>query len=93
MGSFYCNNNQLISLYGAPLVVDHNFSCSNNVLSSLEGLPEYIGGICWVYNNNLTSFCDKFVKINGNFYCDANVASFNKNTNVHLGSSSKIIYK
>jgi hypothetical protein len=43
-GDFYCNDNQLTSLEGAPRHVNGNFSCVENQLTSLEGCPEYVGG-------------------------------------------------
>ncbi len=38
-GSFYCDNNRLISLEGVPSIVGGNFTnCSNNRLTSLQGI-------------------------------------------------------
>ena len=42
-GDFYCGNNQLISLEGAPQVVGRNFYCNDNQLTSLEGAPQKVG--------------------------------------------------
>ena len=41
-GVFYCRNNRLTSLEGAPQSVDGMFSCSNNQLTSLEGAPQTV---------------------------------------------------
>ena len=38
-GHCYCNNNQLISLEGAPSSIGGNFHCYNNQLISLDHLP------------------------------------------------------
>ncbi len=43
-GSFWCVNNKLTSLEGAPIEVGGNFYCSNNELTSLKGAPEKVGG-------------------------------------------------
>ena len=41
-GVFYCRNNRLTSLEGAPQSVVRDFSCSNNQLTSLEGAPQTV---------------------------------------------------
>ena len=43
MKNFNCSNNKLISLEGAPKIVE-SFNCSGNQLTSLEGAPEKVGG-------------------------------------------------
>lgn len=40
---FYCNNNQLTSLEGAPQEVKEDFDCSFNSITSLNGSPKKIG--------------------------------------------------
>ena len=42
-GNFYCDNNQLTSLKGAPSYVRGHFYCSYNSLTSLEFAPSYVG--------------------------------------------------
>ncbi|MFA5754675.1 MAG: hypothetical protein WC905_05030, partial [Patescibacteria group bacterium] len=54
-GDFYCNNNQLTSLQGAPESVGGDFYCSSNQLTSLQGAPESVGGDFYCYQNHLTS--------------------------------------
>ena len=54
-GSFYCFNNQLTSLGGAPQTVGGNFSCSNNQLMSLDGAPQTVGLDFTCSQNQLTS--------------------------------------
>jgi len=45
IGSFWCGNNDLISLKDcAPYYVEDEFSCVSNNLSSLEYGPKYVGG-------------------------------------------------
>lgn len=39
-GSFYCNNNLLKSLEGAPRKVTGAFECQDNFLTTLEGCPK-----------------------------------------------------
>jgi hypothetical protein len=55
-GHFFCSNNELTSLKGAPQTVGGDFSCSYNDLTSLEGAPQTVGGDfnCF-YNYNLKS--------------------------------------
>ena len=55
VGSFYCWNNQLTTLVGAPQEVGSDFYCSNNQLSSLEGAPLEVGVSFYCNNNRLTS--------------------------------------
>jgi len=54
-GNFYCSNNQLMSLSGAPQTVAGGFYCYNNNLTSLEGAPQTVGGYFTCTNNKLTS--------------------------------------
>ena len=59
---FYCWNNQLRTLEGAPRVVGGNFYCYRNPLISLEGVPEVIEGNFLfkntIFSYNLQSFLD-----------------------------------
>ena len=43
-GNFYCNENKLTSLDGAPKSIGGNFDCSGNNLTSLVGSPKFVGG-------------------------------------------------
>jgi hypothetical protein len=43
-GIFYCDNNNLTSLEGAPQSVGGSFYCDNNNLTILEGAPQSVGG-------------------------------------------------
>jgi hypothetical protein len=57
-GSFYCSNQELTSLTGAPFIVDGHFNVSDNKLTSLAGAPRKVGGRFEVKNNQLESlFC------------------------------------
>ena len=71
-GSFYCYNNNLISLEGAPKNVGGNFYCSNNNLASLEGAPEEVGVNFSCFSNSLTSLEGAPKKVGGSFYCHSN---------------------
>jgi len=69
-GSFYCYDNQLTSLEGAPQEVV-GFNCSNNSLTSLEGAPqEVVGFDC--SNNSLTSLEGAPHKVGESFSCEYN---------------------
>jgi hypothetical protein len=71
-GGFYCNNNQLTSLVGAPRSVIGNFSCNNNPLTSLEGAPESVGGHFYCDDNQLTSLVGAPQSVGGDFHCNDN---------------------
>ena len=43
-GVFYCYDNQLTSLEGAPEKVGGDFNCEDNPLKSTKGKPAFIGG-------------------------------------------------
>jgi hypothetical protein len=71
-GRFYCGNNKLTSLEGAPTHVGGGFSCGNNQLTSLEGAPTSVGGDFYCYNNQLTSLEGAPTSVGGDFYCNNN---------------------
>jgi hypothetical protein len=71
-GYFYCIDNQLTSLEGAPSSVGTGFDCSNNQLISLEGCPSSVGGNFYCYNNQLTSLEGCPSSVGGHFYCSNN---------------------
>ena len=43
-GTFYCLENQLTSLVGAPQSVGGGFDCEDNQLTTLVGAPKTVGG-------------------------------------------------
>ena len=71
-GHFFCHNNSLASLEGAPEKVGGSFYCHNNSLTSLKGSPEKVGGDFSCYNNSLTSLEGAPEKVGGNFFCHNN---------------------
>ena len=71
-GDFYCSNNNLTSLEGAPSVVNNDFYCSNNKLTSLEGAPSAVKGDFVCSYNKLTSLEGAPSVVNGGFYCSNN---------------------
>ena len=70
-GSFFCSNNQLTTLAGAPQTVDGNFSCDNNQLTTLAGAPQTVGESFFCYYNQLTSLVGAPQTVDGNFSCDS----------------------
>jgi hypothetical protein len=68
-GGFYCYNNQLTSLEGAPEKVSGDFSCSKNLLATLEGAPQEVGGDFSCANNQITSLEGAPQKVGGDFFC------------------------
>jgi hypothetical protein len=53
--NFYCHNNSLTSLEGAPRNVGGSFYCSHNRLTSLEGAPREVEKSFYCRHNQLTS--------------------------------------
>ena len=74
-GSFYCYNNQLTSLEGAPQTVSGDFYCTGNQLTSLEGAPQTVGGSFYCNVNQLTSLEGAPKTVNGVFSCWGNPVS------------------
>ena len=70
--SFYCNNNDLTSLEGAPQQVGGGFYCNNNDLTSLGGAPQQVEGSFDCANNQLTSLMGALQAVVGNFDCANN---------------------
>jgi hypothetical protein len=52
-GDFYCHNNNLTTLEGAPKKVGGDFYCYGNKLITLAGAPETVLGGFYCYYNNL----------------------------------------
>ena len=71
-GDFWCNNNKLISLAGAPQSVGGSFLCYNNQLTDLTDAPQNIGGDFWCQKNQLTSLMGAPQSIRGSFWCQNN---------------------
>ena len=71
-GNFYCYDNELPSLKGAPQEVKVNFDCYDNKLTSLKGAPQEVGGDFRCSRNELTSLKDAPKKVGGNFDCTYN---------------------
>ena len=72
INNFYCSNNQLTSLEGAPKEVGGDFYCSNNQLTSLEGAPKEVGRNFYCSNNQLTSLEGAPKEVGGDFFCYKN---------------------
>jgi hypothetical protein len=71
-GGFYCENNRLTSLVGAPQTVGSDFYCRNNQLTSLEGAPQSVGESFYCENNRLTSLEGAPQSVDGMFSCSNN---------------------
>jgi len=71
-GDFYCYNNQLTSLAGAPELVGGSFYCNSNQLTSLAGAPESVGDSFSCNSNQLTSLAGAPESVGGSFYCYSN---------------------
>ena len=73
--NFYCDNNQLTSLDGAPKTVDGRFYCGSNQLTSLVGAPQTVSGDFFCEGNQLTSLIGAPKTVGGSFYCSSNPIS------------------
>ena len=70
---FYCNDNSLTSLEGAPHKVGGNFYCDRNYITSLKGAPQIVSGVFSCRDNELTSLEGAPRKVVGsNFYVGGN---------------------
>ncbi|TAL38016.1 MAG: hypothetical protein EPN97_04410 [Alphaproteobacteria bacterium] len=71
-GNFYCQDNQLTSLKGAPSEVRGGFWCNGNRLESLEYSPNGITGQYICSNNRLSTLAHAPENITGDFACAGN---------------------
>ena len=67
-GDFYCYNNNLTTLAGAPKIVGDSFSCYNNRLTTLAGAPKIVRNF-YCHNNKLTTLAGAPKTLGGVFYC------------------------
>ena len=75
-GNFYCGNNKLISLEGAPKSVGASFACSHNELTSLQCDHITIGGDFYCSFNKLTSLVGAPKSVGEDFICHSNNVKF-----------------
>jgi hypothetical protein len=71
-GYFWCYNNRLTTLVGAPQTVDGDFNCMNNHLTTLEGAPQSVKWEFDCHRNYLTTLEGAPQKIGGIFNCKNN---------------------
>jgi hypothetical protein len=76
--NFFCSNNKLTSLQGAPKSVGASFDCSYNDLTSLEFAPTNVGRDFWCAYNNLTSLEFAPTNVGRDFDCIENQVKFTK---------------
>jgi len=69
---FYCNDNKLTTLEGAPTHVGGHFYCYTNKLTTLEGAPTHVGGHFSCSHNNLTTLEGAPTEVGGSFICRYN---------------------
>lgn len=85
--SFWCQQNQLTSLKGAPFDVGETFICSSNKLTTLEYSPQKVGYNFLCSNNLLTSLEGAPEKIESVFDCSNNQLTSLKGAPKNVGSS------
>ena len=71
-GNFYCGNNKLTSLKGAPNEVGGSFYCNHNQLTTLEDAPQKVGRGFYCSYNILTSLKGAPNEVGEKFDCDNN---------------------
>jgi len=84
-GNFWCENNQLMSLQGAPDHVGGNFSCEGNKLTSLQGAPHRVGLNFKCNSNKLTSLQGAPDHVVGDFRCSNNRLMDLQGSPTHVG--------
>jgi hypothetical protein len=72
LDNFYCEENQLTSLKGAPKKVGGSFYCNHNQLTSLQGAPKKVGKDFYCHHNQLTSLQGAPEEVGGAFLCNRN---------------------
>jgi hypothetical protein len=70
--NFFCNENQLESLDGAPQTVGNEFYCYNNKLKSLKGGPQMVGGNFYCERNQLRNLKGAPQIVGKSFFCEKN---------------------
>jgi hypothetical protein len=91
-GHFFCSNNSLTSLQGAPPHVGGDFFCYNNSLTSLQGAPPHVGGDFFCYNNSLTSLVGAPPHVGGGFFCYNNSLTSLVGAPHHVGGEFLLTY-
>ena len=71
-GNFYCIDNLLETLKGAPKEVHGDFNCCGNCLESLEYGPEIVGDVFSCSKNKLKSLKWAPIDVGSCFYCIQN---------------------
>jgi hypothetical protein len=66
-GGFFCHNNKLTSLRGAPKAVGENFFCFHNDLTTLDYAPKRVGGDFVCHHNRLITLEGGPEQVFGNF--------------------------
>ena len=91
-GNFFCANNRLTSLEGAPSHVDGYFNCASNELTSLEGAPSRVDGNFSCAYSKLTSLEGAPSHVGGDFYCHNNKLTSLKDVHKHIAEIKGIFY-
>ena len=82
---FYCNNNNLTSLFGATQDFNGSFNCSSNKLTNLKYTPLIIQGDFDFHNNKIESLYYFPIEIHGSLqvdYIKDELNYLNKNTKI-----------
>lgn len=85
--SFFCSNNALRTLEGAPQTVGSTFDCSRNFLVSLEGGPKVVRYNYFCYQNKLQTLEGAPNEVGWQFVCSNNALVSLKGAPQKTGSS------
>jgi len=61
-GAYWCSNNNLTSLVGAPSAVGGEFNCRENPLTSLEGIPKTINDHFFIDKSLKDKFPEEYIR-------------------------------
>ena len=86
-GNFFCNNNNLTTLKGAPKKVGGGFECKYNKLTTLEGAPRDVGVYFECSFNSLISLEGAPREVNSCFDCSNNNLTSLKGAPERVGMS------
>ena len=84
---FWCHNNYLTTLEGAPKKVDSFFDCCNNQLTTLGGAPRLVGYSFYCDNNYLTTLEGAPREVGEDFLCNNNYLTTLDGAPLEVGKS------
>ena len=84
---FFCDNNLLTTLEGAPQHVGGDVFCTNNRLTTLEGAPQHVDGSFYCDYNQLITLKGAPQRVGRSFFCDSNQLTTLQGAPQYVGGS------